>query len=567
MDLNIDITNINIDELKSREIEKNNYQIMENIVFIVHIDAENYIKINEILIHDYLITNFPFIDVVIFCENCSIHIEQYNFTFNCNNIRIVKSIDELNNIINSNDKIFYSSITSIMYFSFQNWLYYIRFNNIDISFLYHVNNGIDICGDIFYMNKKIILNDDHVIDFLKLSIKNKIIFNDDDYKIELFFTMKDVAIKTKFELHFNNLNKLDSSNIDFNNNEDLKYLEYCHKVYFNNYKIIFDNNIKNNENLNDNLSHEILKKFNKNCIVIGHAGWADVISNSGMVRYLYQQFNCIYYFTYTYLLEILKYLYKDLPNMKFIIFNVHDSHIYNLLNYFDKNNTHIVSIGHGNKYSKYINFFTKVPNLNDIDIEYYKYLNCVNNIEYIKHLNVGIMQAWECCNHVNIGICINYFKIERDENTENIFINNIKANNNPNNCIVNTNKYMKTPNNNNFDITKPFMAYHDNSINVSENLNGNINDKYFNIPNMLNLTNISDKIFDTIKIFENNNLNEIHVINSTWLFILYLLCLKYGINKNRCIYIHQYCRKNRIEYINNFKFPKLQNFVEINNIN
>ena len=38
----------------------------------------------------------------------------------------------------------------------------------------------------------------------------------------------------------------------------------------------------------------------------------------------------------------------------------------------------------------------------------------------------------------------------------------------------------------------------------------------------------------------------------------------YGINKNVCIYIHQYCRKNRIMYINNFKFPEFKNFKCIN---
>ena len=63
-------------------------------------------------------------------------------------------------------------------------------------------------------------------------------------------------------------------------------------------------------------------KFSKKCIIIGHAGWADCISNSPVVRYIYQQFDKVYYFTYNYLINIVSYLYNDLDNLEFILYDI-----------------------------------------------------------------------------------------------------------------------------------------------------------------------------------------------------------------------------------------------------
>ena len=238
--------------------------------------------------------------------------------------------------------------------------------------------------------------------------------------------------------------------------------------------------------------------------------------------------------------------------------NVSNFHINNTQNIYtiDKQNYHIISIGYGNKFNKYIDYITKVPGVNDNDILQYSKLNNVDNNEYCKYLQIGIMQQWTCYSHINISICANYFKLSRNLIDENNLIDNIKNNKKQ---IIDSN--LGISNNNNFDINKPYILYHDNSINSQESLNGVINDKYLCGKNKINLTNISQKMFDIIKLIENKNNTEIHLINSIWLFIIYLLCVKYGIGKNVNIYIHQYSRKNRIDYIKNFNFPKLNNFI------
>ena len=499
---------------QSKTIEKNEYQIMENIIFVMYIDDDNYININDKLIHDFLLTNFPFIDVIIYDGTKNTNINLTKFKYNCNNIKIVKNNDSLINIIDKNDKIFFANITSILYFSFQNWLYNIRFNNINVSFLYYIENNKHINCNVMYMSHshfKTLNIYENIMQNINNLLNNKT-YCDDNYIVNLYFNLHDKNDVNQFEKYYNELNNNDSSNIDLNNELHLRYLEYSHKIFCNNYKIILDENMTNNKYLNDKFSHESLITFDKDCVIIPHAGWADVISNSGCVRYIAQQFRTIYYFTYEYLINILEYLYKDLENIKFIICDCDNQKIYNFLNYLNKNNICVMSIGHCNIFNTYINYTSKIHNINNGN-EKYNYLNNSFEIEYNKYMNMGIMQLWECFNNINISVCTNYFKLIRNDDIEQQFINNIK-----NKLYIDSS--LGTTNNNNFDINKPYILYHDNSINENnENMNGIINKNFLNINNAFNLTNSSTKMFDVIKIFENNNNKKIHIINSIWLFM------------------------------------------------
>jgi hypothetical protein len=184
-----------------------------------------------------------------------------------------------------------------------------------------------------------------------------------------------------------------------------------------------------------------------------------------------------------------------------------------------------------------------------------------------KNKKYGIHQSWCFQNNINISILQNFFKLERYDKLENKFIFNIMNNN-----IKNVDEKLGKNNILNFDINKKFIIIHDNSINklIDSNWNildpYNISDKFLESDNIINLSNLSNILFDSIKLFENNNNDEIHLINSIWLIIIYYLIIRYGINKNKKIFIHHYCR-DRKHYIFNFYYPKINNIYEIFSLN
>jgi len=78
-----------------------------------------------------------------------------------------------------------------------------------------------------------------------------------------------------------------------------------------------------------------------------------------------------------------------------------------------------------------------------------------------------------------------------------------------------------------------------------------------NIIPVINLNNISDTFFDYIKILE--NAEEIHLLDSVWGAIIYLLDTKYNLFKN--IKIYMYCKRG---YNEMFEKPiKLENWIFI----
>jgi hypothetical protein len=71
----------------------------------------------------------------------------------------------------------------------------------------------------------------------------------------------------------------------------------------------------------------------------------------------------------------------------------------------------------------------------------------------------------------------------------------------------------------------------------------------------VNLNGISDIFFDYIKVLE--NAIEIHLLDSVWGALVYLLDAKYKLFSNKKIYI--YCRRNYIEMF--IKPVKLENWI------
>lgn len=553
------IKNINWHNL---EIEDNNYSKIDNIVFIIELDKNNFKLINNRYILDYFLINVPYINVIIYTNNCSKFMRKVTkflkkIKYNTNNIKIYNNMKSVKEQAIQYDKIFYTYINYFTFFSFQNWLYFIRFNNIIESYLFCENKMIDI----FLINKKFITNE--LKSFRSINKNSNIKFNKDrDYNIRLFVDFNDKNKFNEFNKYYNELNSNNSKNINLNNNDHLKYLEICHKIYCNNYRILNDTNpniIKNNISINEKFCEEELIKFEKNVILIGHAGWADVIHNSPVMRYLNKQFNKTYYFTYPHLIPILKYLYNDLDNIEFILFNCEDNKAFTILNKLSKDNI-IISVGHQNRFDTYIDWF---PNLETDDKiinnlkKKYKSLKIGECSKY-NFTNYSIQQMW--CNekHMNISNSQNHFKINRIEEYENNLIDSIINNN-----LKSIDEHLGSANADNFDINKDYILIHDNSVNkIFEGQDTNINKKYLKYNNILNLSNISPNMLDIIKLLINDKLKEIHVINSIWLHILYLLKLRYSLIKVK-IYVHQYCRPHRRGYKKSFLFPKLNDIIFI----
>src|SRR3972149_4916392 len=231
-------------------------------------------------------------------------------------------------------------------------------------------------------------------------------------------------------------------------------------------------------------------------ILIHHQGWGDLLTCHGLVRY-----NCNKYTQIVLLIrddakELCNYMYKDIIEngnliMDYVPKSVLDNNIKNYIN--NKYDTNINLLIHGMAFD---------------------YLDPKKVIKNNRHMSFG-HQFYE-----NYGINsinrINCFEIIRDKNLED-------------------NLYNKVIN----DIGKEYIVIH-------EDINRNIiiNKQYINnnMP-LYNLDGQSNKLFDMIKIIE--NAKEIHLIESTYSIMIYLLQQKYNLFSNIPIKMHSYTRNNR----------------------
>jgi len=253
-------------------------------------------------------------------------------------------------------------------------------------------------------------------------------------------------------------------------------------------------------------------------------------------------------------------MYNDLKNIEYILFNCENIKAYTILNESSHKNI-IISIGHQNRFDTYLDWY---PNLKTsckiIKGMQNKYKNLkIDMCENYNYKNYSIQQMW--CNekHINISVSQNYFKISRIDSIEKNLIDSIINNNLKSVC-----SNLGLADTSNIDLSKEYILIHDNSVNkIFEGQDQNIKKEYFKSDNILNLSNISPRIFDVIKLLTNKNLKEIHVINSIWLHFFYLIKLRYDFIKVK-IYVHQYCRPHRKHYMKSFLFPKLNDIIFIN---
>ena len=234
---------------------------------------------------------------------------------------------------------------------------------------------------------------------------------------------------------------------------------------------MFDNNpairTKNIE-LNNNFSNEKLIKFDKECIIFCHAGWSDIIHNSPVIRYIHQQFKKIYLFTYSYLLNILKYLYNDLDNIDYILnVDTNNSELFNLLKILNKEYV-IICIGFNNIFNTFIDYYNIIPYIDETIKIHNKFKLNLNNYEKYKG-DYGLQQYWALENHINISVLNNYFKINRIKEYENNIITEIS------NKLVKFEEKSLGKNIINCDINQKLIIIHDNSFNNLEHIKNDLN--------------------------------------------------------------------------------------------
>jgi hypothetical protein len=241
-----------------------------------------------------------------------------------------------------------------------------------------------------------------------------------------------------------------------------------------------------------------------NGILYFHQGWTDIINCLSLIDYYLENYEKIYLF-----------IREDSKN---------------LIDFYLLNKNNRVNPIYINKYNldnlDTIQYFSKnIDNINNYDILYHGGCHDHNrkdnyNNSFSKS-RLFFVESFYTSYNINYMTRISHFNIERNYDLENY-------------------KYDE------------FVKKYGGKYILQHEIN-NVNSK---IP-IINLNGVSDTFFDYIKILE--NAQEIHLLDSVWGAIIYLLDAKYSLFKNIKIYI--YCKRG---YYDMYKKPiQLSNWIFI----
>lgn len=240
---------------------------------------------------------------------------------------------------------------------------------------------------------------------------------------------------------------------------------------------------------------------------LSHQGWTDIINCLPIINYYSSKFELIYFIVRDDAKELINFYIKDLINVKVIYCNkekVLDS--INIKNYLrDVHNLYKGKfLFHGNHDIYRNDEFHQVFNKN----KYY------------------FVERFYILYNIPYSVRIDYFNFNRDEILEDNVYNDF------------INKY-----------GKKYILHHeiyDNSIHTIDNT-----------ISYINLAGITNTFFDFIKIIENSI--ELHLIDSVWAALIYMIDAKYKIFSNKKIYV--YCRRHHYEMF--LKPNNLKNWILI----
>jgi hypothetical protein len=225
-----------------------------------------------------------------------------------------------------------------------------------------------------------------------------------------------------------------------------------------------------------------IDKINDNtCLLYFHQGWTDIINCLSLINYYNEKYQKVYLL-----------IREDSKG---------------IIDFYTKNNNNVIILYEDkkvldNNYNN-IDYFEKKYNLENISREL---IGChdKNRLDMFKNkFSMGkfFVNAFYECYEIDYINRIDYFTFTRDIELENLTYNKF------------INKYG----------TK-YILYHE----VIKNYDKSIQ--------IINLNNISDIFFDTIKILE--NAIELHLLDSVWGAFIYQLDCKYKLFQNKKIYLY-----------------------------
>ena len=227
-------------------------------------------------------------------------------------------------------------------------------------------------------------------------------------------------------------------------------------------------------------------------------GWTDIFNNLSLINYYLPKYSKLHVIIRNSVSDLVSFYIKDLNNVNLIIF---DDTIY-----CDG------SICKDDKIYDYIkvNF---IDILNNSDILFHGWVDKYRNDQYKDKFSINM------------------------ESNKNNFVNNfyltydISINNRIENFIFTRDIQLEDKSYNNFikENGEKYILYHSNDDNTDFIIN-KTSDKYINLNKKTNI------FFDYIKILENSI--EIHLIDSSWGAFIYLLDSKYGLFKDKKIYLY-----------------------------
>ena len=253
-------------------------------------------------------------------------------------------------------------------------------------------------------------------------------------------------------------------------------------IYFYNNDIIQSNKYKYFKNIQlYNEDYIINRMNNKYCILYFHQGWTDIINCLALINYYNEKYDKIYLLIRKDSKDIIDFYTKDLSNNRIIIL------------YEDKNNLD----------NNQIEYFEKKYFLHNVSRELIGCHDKSRNDIYNNKFNSGkfFVNAFYECYDIEYVNRVKYFIFTRDIELENLIYDKF------------INQYG----------TK-YILYHEVIINYDKSIQ------------TINLNNISNIFFDTLKILE--NAIEIHLLDSVWGAFIYQIDCKYKLFQNKKIYLY-----------------------------
>ena len=303
-------------------------------------------------------------------------------------------------------------------------------------------------------------------------------------------------------------------------------VENINLFYFRN-KTSFDINTINNTYKFDNDIPYYVNKHNTRAVIMPHWGWTDVMIECGLVRYYKHQFPNLLIICYSHQEAFFKSLFPDI-NIRVISFDEGGKkELKNLIVKLFNEDVIFICDGHQTTQNftdscLQLNLSSKT-NIQQINLDSFKKTEHNYNI-LVKHLDKSNPTFEErisfyTLSKIHPNVLFDFFKIIRNSNKESSKYSVV---------VGNLEKYI-----------------------VEHTIQGmNVDSTYKKI----SLNNHSQDIIDILKVIENSE--EIHIYDSVYGVLVYLLYFSSDFYKGKKIYYHRYARKKIPKF---FDLEKMKN--------